>query len=244
MENNVIFLGDVHAEFKTMIFHMKRLKISNSTIIQVGDFGMGFSNNDKLNLLVINVFLRSINSTMLVIRGNHDDPSCFTGDYSYSHIKLLPDYTTLNINDKKYLFIGGALSLDRVKRIELMKPNKWGKSGKICYWEEEVFKLDEEKIKNISGVDVLVTHTTPEFCFPYLSESHSQMVEDNAKIDKYLKLDLAKERHDVGRLFELLKEKNNIKYHAYGHFHSSHTDEFNECKHTLLNIYEFKELFR
>ena len=245
----VVHLGDLHIKkgfIKTLILEIKRLEIGKNEdiayIIQVGDFGIGFyPKSDKNFLLRLNKFLKSRNIVMLVIRGNHDDPAYFKGNHIYSNLQLLEDYTVMDIYDKKYLFIGGAVSIDRVSR---QKDIEYAvKKDKILtgWWEDEVFVLDRKKLETITGIDVLITHTTLEYCYPDNRIRFGNFVDSFAENDILLKHDLTIERREVTEMFNILKKNGNkISEMYYGHFHSSAVTMNGYCNHYLLDIYEFK----
>lgn len=241
LSNNIIYIGDIHGEFKTLIHLLKRYKIEDSTLIQVGDFGLGFfkETKDRMDLVELNMFLKKINCDLLAIRGNHDDPKFFDGSFDLSRIKLLPDYTVLMIGDLKHLFVGGAVSVDRSFRIK-----RDSIKGKKSYWENETFILDESKLIGLSDIDVLITHSAPSFAYPYLTEVFDSNMQERFNEDEYLKLDITKERNDLSNLFNILRSNgSNVKYHLYGHFHQSYRMEKDGCVHHLLNINEFKQLY-
>ena len=90
------------------------------------------------------------------MRGNHDNPNIWINNtFKYSNIKLIQDYETKIFNNKKYLFVGGAISVDRKQR----------KEG-IDYWNNEKFILDEDKLNTFSDIDIVITHTCPEYAPP------------------------------------------------------------------------------
>ena len=125
----ILLIGDIHGNFNYLKHQITQKNITDCTIIQVGDFGIGFTNrdNDIETLKNLNDFLMGQNITMLAIRGNHDNPDFFKGDIEFTNLKLLPDYTTLNLEGNNFLFIGGAISVDRTARIKENNSNiKYG----------------------------------------------------------------------------------------------------------------------
>ena len=152
----IIFIGDVHGEFKELSNKLANTNVKNSTFIQVGDFGLGFKRkeNEAAELNTLNKRLKDLNNEMYVIRGNHDDPSYFTSNRSYSNILFLEDYTLLKVEGKNILLVGGAISIDRSWRVL-----------NNSYWLEEVFVYDkiklENALRNFDRVDIVVTHNAP-----------------------------------------------------------------------------------
>jgi predicted phosphodiesterase len=241
----ILHLGDIHGNFVYLKELIKKNDIGNNDevtyIIQCGDFGIGFyPNKDVDTLIELNKFFEERNIIMIAIRGNHDDPFYFTGDYIYSNLKLVPDYTIMDIYDFKYLFVGGAISIDRKSRLQRMQETASYGAKASLYWYDEVFSLNEEIIEKINDIDVIVTHSAPTFCFP---ETKGPLVEEFARYDDALIEDLEKERQDIDVMFDILRKNgNNIRYHFYGHFHQSNITLNNYTSHYLVNINEFVEL--
>jgi hypothetical protein len=110
------------------------------------------------------------------------------------NFKLLPDYSRLEINGESWLFVGGAVSINRIER----------EAGKT-WWIEEDMVLREDLAQ---PADVLVTHAGPS----WLSPPPNPLVEDYIRSEEAvgcqsLRQELADEqlRHD--RLFELVKPR-------------------------------------
>jgi UDP-2,3-diacylglucosamine pyrophosphatase LpxH len=246
-QNRLIFLGDIHGAFKYLKEEIEYRNFIHTTIIQVGDFGIGFNTyqNDSKQLDLLNQFLIERNNILYVIRGNHDNPAYFTGEYLYSNLKLLPDYTILNINDNRILLIGGGISIDRKPRIQRNLDNFITGRPYECYWENEVISLTKKQLeflKTIEDIDMLITHTAPSWCYPDNKHGYPRIVSGYFPYDKNLEKDLIKERKQMNKIFNILLEKNDIKHHFYGHFHSSNITINKNCTHHLLNINEFYEI--
>lgn len=237
----IIFLGDIHGNFNYITGEIQRKKITDCTIIQVGDFGIGFTTpeNDRKILEAFNLFLKEHNIVMYAIRGNHDNPKFFQGDYILDNLKLIPDYTVLELEEHKILCVGGAVSVDRVPRLsEMQKAARYG-SKKEHYWFDENFVFVVDKVKDLTGVDIVVTHTAPEWCVPDNRKGFGSFVEGFAYYDNKLLEDLAFERAEVTKMFNLLNKNNHIKHHFYGHFHRHDLTLSGFTTHTLLDINEF-----
>lgn len=220
---NIVYIGDLHGNFDFIRWWLKAHHIKNCTLIQVGDFGIGFKpNTEDYVLQSLNEELSKRESILLIIRGNHDNPSWFDGNHDYEFIKFLPDYTTMEIDGLNHLFIGGALSIDRRVRIE-----------GVDYWKNEGFVKDLHKISKLKGVDIVVTHTAPNFVEPF---GFNGIVAHYAQNDPTLLEELTKERNEITEVFEVLQKENNIQYHFYGHFHYDTKNLVNGCNHVMLNI--------
>jgi DNA repair exonuclease SbcCD nuclease subunit len=235
----VFLMGDVHGDFISVFRHFSKGKdMTNCLIIQVGDYGLGFSskNTDEENLMHVNEVLLKAGCDCFVIRGNHDDPAFFQGNHQYSNLKLLPDYTYLKINEQTYLFAGGAVSIDRVSRKKRDEhPVNFLFDIKSYFYGEE-FNFDPTKVTS-EKVDVLVTHTAPSWCFPQNKNGFGSFVDSFIKTDKKLPDDLNKERADVDKMFNMVLKNGQISYHYYGHFHTTDTMSYNGCQHQLINQY-------
>lgn len=246
----ILILGDTHGNFRE--FCRKLDKLTNNkheldiTILHVGDFGIGFKETERqeVNFLKeLNNFLKERKTTMYAIRGNHDSPNYFTGEYSYSNLKLISDYTILNIDGKKILLAGGAVSIDRRTRLNQMQ--QYASVGRDIetYWFDEAFNLNSEILLELTDIDLVVTHSAPGEASPvndYNNQymSHGYLVESYSKNDSELKNDLNKERQGLSEMLRILKEKNNIKSWYYGHFHSSKKENIDGIEFVLVDCNE------
>jgi len=68
------------------------------------------------------------------------------------NFKLVPDYTRLEINGQSWLFVGGAVSINRIDREE----------GKTWWPNEDMVLREDLAIPS----DVLVTHAGPSLANP------------------------------------------------------------------------------
>lgn len=234
--NRNIFLGDIHGDYDVIRKFIKNYDITNANIIQLGDFGVGFGTftENKKQLDYYNKIFVKRNVHIWVVRGNHDNKLYFNNDlFKCSNIHLMPDYSVQKLNNQNILFIGGGISIDRTFR----KLN-------TNYWSDEIFILDEEKLKSLENIDIVATHIAPIYAHPSNIEGYSPLVERiiDKSGDFKLRVELKEERLLVNRVFEILSEKNDIKYHFYGHYHDSNISTHNNIQHILLNVNEFYEL--
>ena len=91
----MIFIGDIHGQFQIFLDLLKSKKYQSKTLIQVGDFGVGFYPLDQEynSLNKINSYLVKNNNFLYVIRGNHDNPKYFTeSPFQLSNIQFLNDF--------------------------------------------------------------------------------------------------------------------------------------------------------
>lgn len=241
----ILFLGDIHGNFNLIKQYVNRFDIKDAYIIQVGDFGVGFDTlyKEKSQLELINSELVKSNVFLYAIRGNHDRPSYFENDpFSLSNIKLISDYTVLELEGKRILCIGGAVSIDRAHRITDAQKNgdhtyKHGQS----WFKGEEFNLDIDILEAFRDINIVVTHTSPDYCTPDNSLGFGSMVNNWINIDPNLKLDLMDERRKMSIAFEIIKRNNKITNHLYGHFHFSNISKFDGVEHRLLGVGELYE---
>lgn len=216
-----IFCGDTHGEWNQLQHKLSGYRVDNALIIHVGDVGVGFKSKRKEmeNLKHFNNFLRKNGNTMLCIRGNHDNPEYFNGDCCFSNLSLLPDYTNMEINNEEFLFVGGAISIDRLVR----KP-------KVSWWVEEEMILDKSLIKKC---DILVTHTAPSWIGPNDKNGILWYTQKDANLWE----ECIEERKKIDRLIELSQAKK----HFCGHFHMNEIATNGDCESRILDIVELYE---
>jgi hypothetical protein len=137
---------------------------NNSVIILSGSVGFGSKSFEHFDEIFkgLNALLEKNNTHLLLIRGNNDDPSYFTGDkINYGNIKTIEDYSIIKLKGFNCLCVGGGISLDR----------KWKKThgsriGKTLYWEGETTELKPDEIKAIlseNDIACVITHEPPSF---------------------------------------------------------------------------------
>jgi len=239
----MILLGDIHGRLSIIINFVQKNDIDNENIIQVGDFGLGFDSylTDIENLDKLNNILSKKNNKLYALKGNHDNPEFWNGhlDNKWSNIKLVKDYSILEIEGYNILFVGGAISIDRKSRLKEMQMYASKGIKTDLYWFDEEFILNTDILSNLENIDIVITHTSPDFCFPINKFGFSPIVEEYSLNDDNLKNDLLNERMLVTKMFNILSEKNNISMWFYGHFHNSLYQNINECGFKLLGIDEF-----
>jgi UDP-2,3-diacylglucosamine pyrophosphatase LpxH len=230
---DIITLGDIHSDFYVITNHMNRFSIEDTLYIQVGDFGIGFNKTDFDDMIELNEQLSNQNNFLYVVRGNHDDPEWFIdGKYTefketLSNIVFVKDYSTYEFNDETYLFIGGAISVDRKDRIKVGK--KW--------FENEIIDFDYDFCANVTGIDRIIAHTSPSFCPPYWANVGNIM--DRVEDDPTLMEELSNERNQMTKIIEDIMKNNDLKSFHHGHFHRSSKTLHEGCDFICLDINEF-----
>ena len=241
----IFYLGDIHGNFNLINQYIKMYDIKDAHIIQVGDFGVGFNTleKEKRLLQMTHDVLVKNNVMVWAIRGNHDYKPYFDNDpFEFTNIKLVKDYTVLNLEEKNILCIGGAVSVDRKWRYT--KCQRQGdfitKLGNESWWPDETFELHIDKLKDLKDINIIVTHTCPDYCTPDNKFGFGPFVDGIIKDtgDVELRTDLMYERNQMTHAFQIVKLNNEIEYHYYGHFHKSETDNMYGTKHRLLNVGE------
>jgi predicted phosphodiesterase len=217
--NQLILLSDIHGEFTELAGKLE--KIHNATIIQLGDFGIGFKKwelESKLLNKVNKVCIKN-NIKLISFRGNHDSPKFFKErNFIKSNIEFIPDYTYLEFEGKSILCIGGAISIDRSDRIE-----------NVSWWNDETLDFRPELVR---PVDILLTHSAPAWIGPYSREG---IVQHFCGFDLTLWEELKEERRQLGEIFNLAKPKQ----YFMGHFHRHETIFQGDCKSVILDTFEF-----
>ena len=238
--NNLVFdqsttyvIGDVHGKWQGIVNNCRRYNITNSLLIQCGDFGLGFHplEEELRSIDYVNVQLAMYNNVLLAIRGNHDNPSFFNSTHQwFSNIWLLKDYTTI-VNIKKDLYIlciGGGVSLDRHIRKQ-----------DVNWWQNERFVLNKQLLDEINiPIDTVITHICPQFAVPNV-----QVFEciNTVKTPEAFE-ESVEETKQMTKVYEKLNTRNHIVNWFHGHFHMSKLQVINNTKFTSLSELEFKEL--
>lgn len=220
----VYIIGDIHGAFGRLKQKIIQHGLSGCYLICVGDLGIGFNysaEGEVRSCNNLNEFFAERDISFMSIRGNHDDPAFFGGDsaITLSHFKLLPDYHTETLNGQRFMFVGGAVSIDRGMRVQ-------GRS----WWRGEKFEYIPERVSNC---DVVVTHSAPSWNGPFDKEGIASWCETDATLWDAC----YKERID----HDALLAQCGAKYHYCGHFHTHRWAEQLGCYSTILDIEEIKE---
>jgi predicted phosphodiesterase len=247
----LLFLGDIHGNFGLIGQYIDLYGIKDAHIIQVGDFGVGFSTLEKEKRMLKMFHHKLVKNNVFVwaIRGNHDFKPYFDNDpFGLTNIRLVKDYTVLNLEGKNILCIGGAVSVDRMwrktnKQLQGIHEEYTIANGIDSWWPNELFVLDEQKLAEMRDINIVVTHTCPDYCPPDNTFGFGPFVEGIIRDtgDTDLRGDLLYERNQVTNAFAILKMNNSIDNHYYGHFHRSDTINMYGIKHRLLGVGELHE---
>lgn len=226
-------IGDIHGEFRDLFKILKN--VTDSIIIVAGDCGFGFPDTKIKKIegfynTSMNKFLLKRNLILLFLRGNHDNPMYFNDKktrekISKDNFMTIPDYTIVEVDDKKILCIGGGISIDRSFRVL----NK-------SYWKDEKMK----RVKYIKDVkfDVVITHVfdrriiEEELFFLKL-----KWLSDSITCDPTLKRDTEIENRICRRLLDFYKPK----LWLHGHYHYPYRINKGE---TIIKGLDINELYQ
>lgn len=241
---NIIICGDIHGEFKSLIYKQcVQYQLTDTLLIVAGDCGFGFEKLGYYEQLFNrnSSRLSKSNNWIVMMRGNHDSPSFFSEEkISHQRFRTVPDYSLIQACGHNILCVGGAVSIDRTYRIE--HDSRHSTSGAASYWEGEKPIFDEEALRNIGQrfkIDTVVTHTSPSFCELISKDGLSEW----AARDSGLLADCDNERRTMDQIFEYLKVNNHpLERWFYGHFHQSWSSCIDGVLFSMLDIMEFKDL--
>jgi len=237
-------MGDSHSvgSFKEAV---KKSQLENINLIHVGDFGLGFNAlwYDLQQLEKLDEFLGNKGINLYVIRGNHDNPIFWNRRYGlnlpkYSNINLIDDYTIRKIEDRNILFMGGAISIDRLIRSREFPPT---------WWIDEKFDFSTTKLSTVlskvNKVDIVITHTAPGFALPYLKSGFPQLVQQFIDLEDQLGIDLESELHQervqLNDIYtHMIHNKKVPDLWVYGHFHRHSEEVHDKTKFVGLGINE------
>jgi len=206
-KEGLVVMGDIHCDW-TQISNFCKL-VSDYCIVQLGDFGLGFIHPIKEyhQLKKLNKQLHESNNELIVIRGNHDNPSRFLGKWVTDEILLADDYHILNYKDKSIQLIGGGISIDRSERVI-------GRS----WWPREEVKFNPERVEN---VDYLFTHCAPTNAGLDKADTNT-MVAHFHQVEQLQGGDLLRDLKIEQGFMQQISDLSECKKHIFGHYHVNH----------------------
>ena len=240
---SVVMCGDIHGDFVALVEKLRQADIHDALVIVAGDCGLGFESPDYYEDIYLTILrhLQAYNLCIVMLRGNHDNPAYFNGDKRITHERwqTVADYTVLQACSHNFLCIGGAISIDRTRRLQRMAlhPEQEG------YWTDEAPIYDSEVLDALKEqcvlIDTVVTHTAPSFCELQTKRGlTSWCMHDSA-----LWSDTTQERQTMDDIHaHLLRDKHPLRLWYYGHFHQSWQSYINGVNYTLLDIMELQEV--
>lgn len=231
----MIIIGDVHGDLRSIVATIERLGIYGQNLIQVGDVGLGFMSKERdfSNLEIINEIMIERRCMLYLIRGNHDNPSFWNKENDiYSNVILVPDYSLLEIDSKKVFFLGGAISIDRLNRVE-----------GINYWKDEIVILDMDKAQLAKEADIIITHISPSICFPH---SLNALVNEyiNAEKKAGVSTSLANELTLERGIMDVIRNISPAKEWYYGHYHRNNVEIIDDKKYVCVDILQMYDTIK
>ncbi len=241
---SLVLCGDIHGDIATLLDKLcKQYVIHDALVIVAGDCGIGFDyeqaeDYDRI-YQHLSRNLEANNLWIVMMRGNHDNPAYYNGDKRivYERWRTVPDYTVLQACGHTVLCVGGAVSIDRQMRLQMMAID----SSLERYWEDEAPVYDAGAMDALKGmsVDIVVTHTAPSFCELQTKRGLTQWCMRDAALWE----DVTRERQTMDDIHaHLLRDGHPLKHWYYGHFHQSWNGYVDGVQFTLLDIMEVKEL--
>ena len=247
---NMVAVGDLHGYFNSLVYMIKSYDIEDTCIIICGDCGLGFykPNYYKNQFTKLSDTCRKRRDTVVMVRGNHDDPSYFNdGTANTDRVVAVPDYTVVN---GTILCVGGATSIDRTVRLneETSKAEHYRcfhpgasedqikENTPKYYWpnEQPFFDIDKLDEINSEGINIrtVITHTCPSFCYP----TDKLGIEYWILRDENLINDIDYERKVMDRLYEKLKSDGHmLDEWVYGHYHEHKKQCYDTTDFCLLD---------
>lgn len=222
LQGRTFLCGDIHGKAMAFEKALTEAGIAHAHIIILGDCGFGINPDlhSQLDKIASDKQLK-----IYCIRGNHDQPTAFTGIPYSEHLVCLRDYTLLNIGKQTALAIGGAISIDRGLR-----------TGKNEWWADEIAVLNHPFLDGLNaGIDLLLTHTGPP---PPHLPSLSSRYPEYFHADMNLQEDLMEEQY----IFYQIQNKVKPAQWFYGHFHTSCSWSDSGTRIRVLDIGELWEV--
>lgn len=252
----IVVCGDIHGDFNLLVHKVcVQYQMQNTLVIVAGDCGFGFENKGYYDNMVMRNAKRmsEANNRILLIRGNHDNPAFFDGrSFNHNRFIAIPDYSVIKACGHSILCVGGAISVDRLYRINMWlqenarrvhyQDSDKGPFAKNYYWEGEAPIFNQELIETIlieHSIDTVITHTSPSFCELQSKEGLANWAEK----DENLIADIKYERAVMDSIYDVLTKNQNAVIHwCYGHFHQSWSASINGTLFKMLDIMELYEI--
>ncbi len=235
---SIVVCGDIHGEFEELVHKVcVQYRMTDTLVIVAGDCGFGFRKLSYYKMLYncrIRSRLERRNVYIAFVRGNHDDPDYFKGDtIHFNHFRTIPDYSVISACGQQILCVGGAVSVDRVKRVACKD-----------YWTGERPVFDHNKMIELKcegfQIDTVVAHCAPSFCENIMPPD---WVFQLAEEDPTLLEELNSDRRIMDIILQDLKVyQHPLRRWLYGHYHRSWQSSIEGVDYTMLNCMELKEI--
>lgn len=222
--------GDCHGNFDFLPYFCEDNHTTvDDILIILGDAGILYYGSNKWREKYLKGYICNYPITLLCIRGNHEAspedrgmPLCYeplVGGEVYRESEFLNilyaiDGGVYRINNKTFLAIGGAYSVDKFYRLA----NDW-------YWNPHE-QLSQEQMNNIYELtknkhyDYVLTHTCP---FSWQPTDLFLKGLDQSAVDNSMELWLEKLSHNI-----------DFNHWYFGHYHDDRLDICGDNKVTML----------
>lgn len=215
---NIYLTGDTHGDMNRVINFANKINASeNDIFIILGDVGLNYYGNYRdINL---KKQISNIKATLFCIHGNHEmNPeymkSMKTKEYfngivfyeeNFPNILYAKDGEIYNINDKSFIVLGGAYSVDKFIRLEM---------GAKWFQDEQMSNdVKDRCIENIKSnnwkIDYVLSHTTP---YNYMPIDMFLSSIDQSKVDKSME-----------NWLQYIEDNLTYKHWYAGHYHCERT---------------------
>jgi Icc-related predicted phosphoesterase len=168
----VVAIGDIHGRFDLLNEFIN--KRQPDIIIQCGDnaYYWGHDNEGKI---------KPQNTEVYMLPGNHENWDKFESEIGRNwkepvevekNIFHCPIGSTLMLNDKKCLFVGGADSTDKSSRYI-----------KLDWWPQEIvsFKDYQYIVRTVDRADIIFSHTCPNY-FDMSEAEYQDKINDPSRV--------------------------------------------------------------
>lgn len=221
MEERWFVTGDKHGDLLPILQFIWRFDLGEeSRIIVCGDMGICWRKDKKDFEAQVFNYERNCNGVHLYwIDGNHENfdiINSFEGGPIYhnsEHIHYISRGTTfsaiINGNKRKMLFLGGADSIDKSRRIE-----------GLSWWPQEQITLENINKVFPEHYDYVFTHCCP---YSYFHKNRGFLCTHGGELRDIT--------HQSEEMLDLLFDKITYNHHYFGHYH---TDMKLDEKHTCL----------
>jgi calcineurin-like phosphoesterase family protein len=201
----ILFLGDTHNDLDFAENAAQLARQHSAEIVQCGDFGFLWPGKDQLEEL--STMLTDLGVTLRFVDGNHDDhprlrkhvSACVATTIAPNVIYQPRGSVHENEDGTRFLFLGGAPSIDRASRVP----------GESWWPEEGITDAEFDFAMCVRGpIHVLVTHDAPDYPPGFSPKGTPGYRRDQARSLK---------RGDS------LIRRHRPALHVHGHWHSQYT---------------------
>lgn len=241
--SSIYITGDCHGEFSRFdIFCKNNHTAKEDIMICLGDMGLNYylNNNDKWNKRI----LQKLPLTFVIVQGNHEKyakniksyqkiklpnenfpniKGVFYYESEYPNLLFAINGYTYIINNKKFLALGGAYSVDKYYRLRM--GYSWFEDEQMSKQEKTTLINKINNCKSQKKVDYIISHTCPLKYEPvhlFLSNIDQSMVDKTTE-----------------SFFDWIDDNIIYEHWFFGHYHNNE-DTWNKGTMLFENIREVK----